>query len=44
MDRGMVSEENLAYLRAGGRRYIVGTPRSQFQFEFAEPSFRVDEF
>lgn len=31
MDRGMVSEENLAYLRAGGRRYIVGTPRSQLK-------------
>jgi transposase len=27
MDRGMVSEENLEYLRAGGRRYIAGTPR-----------------
>ena len=37
MDRGMVSEKNLAYLRAGGRRYIVGTPRSQlkgFEREF----------
>lgn len=31
MDRGMVSEKNLAYLRAGGRRYIVGTPRSQLK-------------
>jgi len=28
MDRGMVSEDNLAFLRAGGRRYIVGTPKS----------------
>src|SRR5262249_20217303 len=27
MDRGMVSEENLQFLREGGRRYIVGTPR-----------------
>jgi len=28
MDRGMVSQENLEYLRSGGRRYIVGTPKS----------------
>jgi len=28
MDRGMVSEENVAFLREGGRRYIVGTPKS----------------
>lgn len=34
MDRGMVSEENLAFLRAGDRRYIVGTPKAQLkQFE-----------
>ena len=34
MDRGMVSEENLAFLKEGGRRYIVGTPRGQLkQFE-----------
>lgn len=31
MDRGMVSEENLEYLRSGGRRYIVGTPKSQLK-------------
>jgi len=31
MDRGMVSQGNLEYLRAGGRRYIVGTPRSQLK-------------
>ncbi|EKE08561.1 MAG: Transposase IS4 family protein [uncultured bacterium] len=31
MDRGMISEENLGYLRAGGRRYIVGTPKSQLK-------------
>jgi transposase len=31
MDRGMVSEENLEYLREGGRRYIVGTPRSELR-------------
>jgi transposase len=34
MDRGMVSEENIEFLKSGGRRYIVGTPRSQLkQFE-----------
>jgi transposase len=31
MDRGMVSEDNLKFLRAGGRRYIVGTPKSQLK-------------
>jgi transposase len=28
MDRGMISEKNLAYLREGNRRYIIGTPRN----------------
>jgi len=28
MDRGMVSEANIAFLRQSGRRYIVGTPKS----------------
>lgn len=31
MDRGMVSQDNLDYLQAGGRRYIVGTPKSQLK-------------
>jgi len=31
MDRGMISEDNLKYLRAGGRRYIVGTPKSELK-------------
>ena len=31
MDRGMVSQENLEYLQAGRRRYIVGTPKSQLK-------------
>jgi len=31
MDRGMVSEDNLKFLKSGGRRYIVGTPRSQLK-------------
>jgi transposase len=35
-DRGMVSAENIAFLRRGGRRYIVGTPKSMLkQFEQA---------
>jgi transposase len=28
MDRGMVSEKNLKFLRKKGRRYLVGTPKS----------------
>ena len=28
MDRGMVCEDNIEYLKQGCRRYIVGTPRS----------------
>lgn len=31
MDRGMISEENLELLRSNGRRYIVGTPKSQLK-------------
>ena len=31
MDRGMVSEENLEFLRQGGRRYLVGTPKGQLR-------------
>lgn len=31
MDRGMVSESNLAFLREGGRRYIVGTAKSMLK-------------
>ena len=34
MDRGMVSEENLKYLRERGGQYIVGTPKAMLrQFE-----------
>jgi len=29
MDRGMVSEKNLEFMRLEGRRYIVGTPKNQ---------------
>jgi transposase len=31
LDRGMVSEENLDFLKAGQRQYIVGTPKSQLK-------------
>ncbi|HEX9841416.1 MAG TPA: IS1634 family transposase, partial [bacterium] len=38
MDRGMVSQENLAFLKEGGRRFILGTPKSllkRYQKELA---------
>lgn len=31
MDRGMVSEDILAWLREGGRRYVVGQPKSELK-------------
>lgn len=31
MDRGMISEETLEFLRSEGRRYIVGTPRTELR-------------
>jgi transposase len=31
MDRGMVSEENLEYMREKGARYLVGTPKSMLK-------------
>lgn len=31
MDRGMVSAENLAWLKQTGRRYILGTPKSELK-------------
>jgi transposase len=31
MDRGMASEANLEWLRAGGRRYLIGTPRAEMK-------------
>jgi transposase len=31
MDRGMTSEDNLEWLRATGRRYLVGTPKSELK-------------
>ncbi len=32
MDRGMVSEETLEFLRSENRRYILGTPKSQLRY------------
>jgi transposase len=31
MDRGMVSAENIAWLNASGRRYVIGTARSELK-------------
>ena len=31
MDRGMVSEDNLTFLRASGRRFIIGTPKAMLK-------------
>jgi transposase len=42
MDRGMVSESNLEFLRSQGRRYIVGTPKSmlkKFEQEILKPDW-----
>jgi transposase len=36
LDRGMINEDNMEFLRAEGRRYIVGTPKSMLkQYEQA---------
>jgi transposase len=31
MDRGMASEDNVEFLKQGGRRYILGTPKSMLK-------------
>ena len=31
LDRGMISEENIDFLRAREARYLVGTPKSQLK-------------
>jgi transposase len=31
MDRGMASEDNLSWLKAEGRRYLIGTPKSDLK-------------
>jgi transposase len=46
VDRGMVSEENLAYLRSTGARYLVGTPKSllkKFERQLLEQSWEKVE-
>lgn len=43
-DRGMVSAENIAFLKQSGRRYIVGTPKSmlkQFERELLAKDWRT---
>ena len=42
MDRGMLSKANIKFLKDGGRRYIIGTPKSmlkQFERELLEESW-----
>ena len=36
MDRGMVSEATLTWMREGGRRYLVGLPKSELKKHAAE--------
>jgi len=43
-DRGMVSEDNIAFLQQSGRRYIVGTPKSmlkRFQRQLLSEDWRA---
>jgi len=43
-DRGMVSADNIAFLKQSGRRYIVGTPKSmlkQFERELLAEDWRT---
>jgi transposase len=43
MDRGMASEDNLAFLREGGRRYILGAPKSalkRFEQDLLSPDWK----
>jgi hypothetical protein len=41
MDRGMVSEETVAFLREESRRYILGTPKSSLR-RFEQPLLEED--
>lgn len=41
MDRGMVSEARIKFLRDGGRRYIIGTPKSMLK-KFEEEILKED--
>jgi transposase len=43
VDRGMVSQDNLEFLQAGQRRYIIGTPKSllkQFERQLMEDDWQ----
>ena len=43
MDRGMVSKDNVAFLRRGGRRYIIGTAKNslrKFERELLAPDWK----
>jgi transposase len=43
VDRGMVSQDNVKFLQASGRRYIIGTPKSllkQFERELMAEDWR----
>ena len=42
MDRGMLSKANIKFLKEGGRRYVIGTPKSmlkQFERELLDESW-----
>ena len=41
VDRGMISQDNMEYLRQEGRRYIVGTPRGMLK-RFKQEMLRDD--
>jgi transposase len=43
VDRGMVSQDNVEFLKAGNRRYIIGTPKSllkQFQRQLLQDDWQ----
>jgi len=43
MDRGLISQEKVAFLKEGGRRYIVGTPKGmlkRYQAELASQDWK----
>jgi transposase len=42
MDRGMVSAENIAWLNDTGRRYVIGTPRSELKHWARQLAERTD--
>ena len=42
VDRGMTSAENIAWLKASGRRYLIGTPKSELKTFARELADRRD--